>query len=339
MVDDRTGERTKSESFVGKEKMIEKDNQKYLGDVISANGSHARNIQQRCNRGLGIITEIMSILDSTYFGKYYFETAIILRESLFLSSLLLNSEAWVGYSDKDIRELEKCDEFLLSKILGCDKNTSNTYKYLELGVVPLRFVIMKRKLGFLQYLLKQNKDSMIYKVLEATIADSKKNDFVYTCLKYLNVLKIEMNIEEIENVSKYKFKKLLNEKIQKAAFLYLNEQKQIQKNIKDIYYEDFKMQDYFSGRSVEVSRTIFRARGKCLQIKMQQKWRFKDTLCVGCKVREETGEEILECEKFGKNELGLDYKMFFENQEKQILVGKEMEKRMRQRKKMLEDDL
>ena len=180
---------------------------------------------------------------------------------------------------------------------------------------------------------------MIYKVLEATIADSKKNDFVSTCLKYLNVLKIEMNIEEIENVSKYKFKKWLNEKIQKAAFLYLNEQKQIQKNIKDIYYEDFKMQDYFSGRSVEVSRTIFRARGKCLQIKMQQKWRFKDTLCVGCKVREETGEEILECEKFGKNELGLDYKMFFENQEKQILVGKEMEKRMRQRKKMLEDDL
>ena len=151
--------------------MIENDDQKYLGDVISANGSHAKNIRQRCNRGLGIIAEIKSILESTYFGKYYFETAVILRESLFLSSLLLNSEAWVGYSDKDIRELEKCDEQLLARILDCDKNTSNTHKYLELGVLPLRFVVMKRKLGFLHYLLKQDKECMVYKVLAATIAN------------------------------------------------------------------------------------------------------------------------------------------------------------------------
>ena len=60
---------------------------------------------------------------------------------------------------------EKCDEILLSKILGSDSNTSNAFKYLELGIVPVRFEIKKRKIGFLQYIYK---DSIVYQVLEAT---------------------------------------------------------------------------------------------------------------------------------------------------------------------------
>ena len=73
----------------------------------------------------------------------------------------------MNYTEKDVRMLEQCDEVLLSRIMECDSNSSNTLKYLELGVIPIRFEIMKRKLMFLQYILKQNKNSMIYKVLKA----------------------------------------------------------------------------------------------------------------------------------------------------------------------------
>ena len=66
----------------------------------------------------------MNILESTYF-----EVALILRESLFLSSLLLNSEAWVNYNEKDIIILEQCDEMLLTMILDCDSRSSNPPKY------------------------------------------------------------------------------------------------------------------------------------------------------------------------------------------------------------------
>ena len=117
----------------------------------------------------------MQILQSTYFGKYYIEVAMVLRESLFLSSVLLNSEAWVNYSEKDVRILEQCDEALLSNILECDGNSSNALKYLELGVIPIRFEIMKRKLLFLQYILKQDKNSMIYNVLKAIEENPVKN--------------------------------------------------------------------------------------------------------------------------------------------------------------------
>ena len=37
-------------------------------------------------------------------------------------------------------------ESFLSKILECEANTSNTIKYLELGIYPIRFELMKRKI-------------------------------------------------------------------------------------------------------------------------------------------------------------------------------------------------
>ena len=131
-------------------------------------GSHAKNLQQRTNKGLGVINQIMQILESTFFVKYHFEVAMVLRESLFLSFLLLNSEALVNYTDKDVIKLEQCDEILLSRILECDANTSNALKYCDLGVLPIRYTIMKRKIVFLQYILKEEKQSMIYQIMKAT---------------------------------------------------------------------------------------------------------------------------------------------------------------------------
>ena len=73
----------------------------------------------------------MQIVDYVLFGKYHFEVAMVLRSSLFLSSTLLNSEAWVNLKEKDIRALEQTDEILLSRILYCESNTSNVFKYLD----------------------------------------------------------------------------------------------------------------------------------------------------------------------------------------------------------------
>ena len=159
-----TGNCSQADSFIGNQKIEVKDEQLYLGDIISSNGSHTKNVQNRKNKGIGIINQIMQMLESTYFGKYYYEVAMVLRDSLFLSSVLLNSEAWVNYSERDIRILEQCDEILLGNILDCDANTSNALKYLELGAEHIRFRITRRKLSFFQHIFKQNDKSMIYEV-------------------------------------------------------------------------------------------------------------------------------------------------------------------------------
>ena len=317
-----------------------KEEQTYLGDLVSADGSHTKKVQERSNKGIGTANQIMSILESTYFGKYYFEVAMVLRSSLLLSSLLLNSEAWVNYTEKDVRILEQCDEILLTKILDCDANSSNALKYLELGIFPVRFEIMKRKLAFLQYILKQNKESMIFQVFKATEESSVKNDFVFTCKKYLETLNISLAFEEIENMSKFSFNKLLKEKVKVEAFSYLNGAKSKQEKIKDIIYTKLEMQEYLADgdRNINVSKLIFKARGRSLDIKLQKKWKYDDKLCTGCNLMEESGEEILKCKNLGENEDGVPYGWFFsELVDDQLSVGKIMMKKLKERKKLREE--
>jgi hypothetical protein len=68
---------------------------------------------------------------------------------------------------------------------------------LELGVVPVRLEIIKRKIICVQHILQQDKESMIHQVFEATAKMPIKNDYVQICEKYLQVLLINLNYKEI----------------------------------------------------------------------------------------------------------------------------------------------
>ena len=339
--DAETGDLQQKESFIGPQKMEEKKEQMYLGDVISADGKHLKNVKARKNKALGAIDQIMQILETVFFGKFHFEVAMVLRSSLFLSSLLLNSEAWVNLSEQDIRSLEQSDEILISKILGSTANTSNAFKYLELGIVPLRFEIMKRKLSFLQYLLKQEKTSMIFQVFQATSDNPIKNDFVQTCKKYLDELNINLSFEQIQPMSKWKMKKLLNEKISEAGFKYLIEKISSQ-NISHIKYKKLEMQDYLldGNKNVKVAQFISKARSMTLDIKMQRKWKYKDMLCIGCGEENETGEEILKCSgysEFTSEDKPVVYSLFYYGNALEMAeVAKIMLKRLKVREKRME---
>ena len=97
--------------------MEEITNEKYLGHVISNDGRNINNIKARVNKGTGIVKKILTMLDGIPFGYFYFEAAVILRDSLLASSVLCNSESWYNIRTRIIR---KCG---LDVSKGCPKNT------------------------------------------------------------------------------------------------------------------------------------------------------------------------------------------------------------------------
>ena len=103
---------------------------------------------------------------------------------------------------------------------------------------------MKRNILFLHYLLQQDKDSMVYKVLESTRQNPLNNDFVKTCEKYLKQLDINLTFEQIGLLSPWSIKKLVKEKTAAAAFKYLLEIKNKQTKISHIKYDNLEMQEY-----------------------------------------------------------------------------------------------
>ena len=135
--------------------------ERYLGDVISVDGRNTKNIESRKAKSKGIIDSITSILQEICFGPFHFEVSVILRESLFINSMLVNSESWYGLNENEIVELEKGDEHLLRRILEAPSKTPKCMLYLELGVEPLRFRIMKRRMMFYQYIQKEKDETLI----------------------------------------------------------------------------------------------------------------------------------------------------------------------------------
>ena len=62
---------TIEEVLIGKELMEEKDEEKYLRDIISKDGRNLKNIQARVNKGKGIVKKISNILEDVPFGKLF----------------------------------------------------------------------------------------------------------------------------------------------------------------------------------------------------------------------------------------------------------------------------
>ena len=105
-------------------KTVESD--PYLGDEISGDGSNKLNIQKRVSKGLGIIPQLMSILEKTSAGRHYFKIGLLLREAMFLNAILTNSEVWYGLTKSEIEQLESIDKMLLRRIFGVPNSTPTT---------------------------------------------------------------------------------------------------------------------------------------------------------------------------------------------------------------------
>jgi hypothetical protein len=100
-----------------------------------------KNIEKRISKGLGIIFQIMNLLEVISFGHYYIEIALLLIESIFINGILNNSEAWYGLTKSDISEFEDLDRLLLRRILKALIFTPQDALYLELGLIPIGILI------------------------------------------------------------------------------------------------------------------------------------------------------------------------------------------------------
>ena len=281
-------------------KINETKQEKYLGDLICDNGKNAKNIAQRTGKGSGIVNQIMSILSDICFGKYQFQIALLLRNSLFLSSLMTNSEAWYNVLNKDLEELEAVDEDLLRKILETPLSTPKEMLYLELGCCPIRYIIKQRRIMFLQYILKQEESSLIYKVLEAQYEKPSRNDWISVVLADMEEIELDLPLGVVAEMSVEAFGKKVKEAVQSKAVEYLNSIKAKHSKVRTTKHEKLELQDYLKGShvySITESKFIFSLRTRMLEIKGNYENKHENKRCIACNNNDETQEHLLSCSK------------------------------------------
>ena len=298
------GQEYLKDEYFGRVPMKNAYEKKYLGDIFSADTKNEKNIKDKTDRAIGIVNKISTSLIERPFGKHHFKAAQIMRESMLLGSLLNNSESWINVKKQDLEKLEKPDTMIQRNILGTSGNPSKAFMYLELGFLPVKFVIMEKRMNFLRYILKESMSSMIRQVYETLKTDSTKGDFFSLVQTDMVELDIDFTDEEIENTTKDQWKKYIHEKIRCLALETLNEENSKKTKTKHIHFDALEMSNYLvKNKNTLLSKTIFSVRSGTLDIKSWNEWKYENQLCVMCENCDENIEHFMSCSLYGQSDL------------------------------------
>ena len=236
----------------------------YLGDVISGDGSNKLNIQSRVSKGLGKIAQIISMVEKISLGRHYFKVAFLLRESIFLSSVLTNSEVWYGVTKTDLEELELLDRTLLKRIFSVPDSTPTTALYLETGCMRIGTIIKARRVNFLHYLVKLDEGEMLSRFFHCQWLDEAQLDWTKQVKIDLADFNLQTNLECIRKKSAFGWKNLVKKRAKEFELRSLLEMK-VRKNkskMKNLNYEMLKPQEYLTKLDVREAKEVFRFRVK-----------------------------------------------------------------------------
>ena len=256
------------ETFEGKIEMKNVNEQKYLGFVLSADGSNMKNIQEKQKRAIGIRKDITFLLQGL--GKYTFEVGMIYLNSLLRSSILFAAEAMYSIKEKEYRLLERIEEEMLRHFFKTERGCPIYQLYFESGVVPARFQIKRMKLVFYHYILNQKENSLIFTFLKAQKSNPRRGDWYSEVQQILKEFEINLTEIEIKETQSMRFKALVKKSYVKAAIKYLNSLQKKKEKGALIRYESLELQDYLNSSAnlkIEEQRFIFSLRSEMNPLK------------------------------------------------------------------------
>ena len=165
---------------------------------------------------------------------------------------------------------------------------------------------------FLHHILQQNQESLLYRFFNAQMNKPSNRDWVSSVLEDMEDLEIDLEIEDIRNMPKVKFKEYINEKVKEAAFKYLLNRKSSRNSDrakgKLLEYSDLEMSEYLTPLDQDISinerKWLFQCRVEDIDLNTNRKWNNESPDCMNCPNTVLDQRHLLECKYLtGKNEI------------------------------------
>ena len=122
------------EQKVHEDIVSEKCFETYLGDIVCSSGSNDKNIENRCNRGVGAVSQITMMLNRVSLGHYYFEIGLVFRDTILVSKMVYNSEVWYNVTEKQLIKLEQIDKMFFRKLFNLFNSAPKVGMYYLCGM-------------------------------------------------------------------------------------------------------------------------------------------------------------------------------------------------------------
>ena len=261
--------------------------EKYLGDIVSCDGTISKTIKLRESKGTGAISQIMNILKLVSLGQHYVKIAILLRNTHFINKVVVNSEVWYPIKEDDFKNLQKLDESLIRQILHVSASTPIELLYLELGLIPLSDLIKCRRILYLHNILTRNEDQLLFRFFKAQNRNPSKGDWSEIVKQDIADFSLNLTFDEIKRLKYAKFKTI----VKKACKIYtLNRLlliKSSHKKGENLQYSKLETNQYLLSNKITVSQALllFKIRSRMLDVKMNFKEKYQnDNMLLQCDI-------------------------------------------------------
>ena len=260
-------------------------------------------------------------------GIGLYEVAKLLHLSIFVNGTLLNMETWPKCTEARISRFEKVEQNFMRRILKAHSKTPIEALYLELGIVPLRFHLMKRRILYLNDILNREEGELTKQVVEVQAEKGSKGDFYEQATSDQREL-------DISNVlltgNKEKLKEEIVKNMEERAYQFLLEKARKHSKIReDVYVNRNGFDHYNDTRFTPDMISLlfkFRTRTYLVKINFRNNYKNTDTLCPLCEKNEDSQKHIFECdvikESYEKEIQCSQEDVFTNDKEKLFLVTK-----------------
>ena len=190
---------------------------KYLGDIFNSKGNNADLKDDRLKRATATMVSIEAFMRDTSLGMYTICVYLILHCAIFLPSVLFNSQTWTNISGKDLCKLKVSQQRFLQKVVGV-KQVANSFLFLELGVLPIKYELHMRQLSFLHHIINLDEIDPVKQVWRNQQALPRHRNWWSNIEELMEKYSLIMSEEEIKAMSKEVFKKRVKKAIVHTAF-------------------------------------------------------------------------------------------------------------------------
>ena len=131
------------------------------------------------------------------------------------------TETMINLKESNFKMVGKIEELTFRDLVKTKFSAPRHILYLELGIIPARFVIKQRKIMYLKTMLNNTDNSLLRKTYKSQIKSPTRGDWVSEVKEIMKELNIQLSLKEISIKSRNKFKPIVKTKIENSADSYL----------------------------------------------------------------------------------------------------------------------
>ena len=196
---------------------------------------------------------------------------------------------------------------------------------------------------FHHHILGLDENETLRKVYEKQKNEPTKEDWFQFLKKDFTFIEEDMNEEDIKSYSKEEYKKKVKILVKKAALKYLLNQKEGHKKIKDITFNEYKIQPYLNSNMFnnEERKLLYSLRSRCHPAKLNFRKMNKNNLfcSLGCNELEDQIHIFEKCNKLKLDNKSPPYENIFMGINEQKKVITDMIQIEKKRKELLGNNL